>query len=490
MSDAVLVFDLGTTRLKAAVFDPDGTLLGMEACRHVEHRDGPHVWQNADAWWSDTLRLGQRVTSRVTDRRFVAVSLSGRGGAAVFADASGEVLVHPWSDNRHRAELAELGTWREEGMRLSTYGAALIAKHRWLRSHEPMLASRITRACYGKDFLLFRLCGAHLTDPSSGPDALGWDPPVLTRAAVPSDLLPEPAVPWHVAGRLNDAVARALELPLGTPVVVGAHDGICANVGAGAAGCGRWALTLGTHAVARVVLDHVPNGVTRFYGLPPDRHVIGGNALYAGFAPDWFLDVATDPPGDQGVGEHRAGALEKLDAEAAAVPPGARGVRFLPFLGGRVAPERRPRASGSFTGMRMSHTRTDLYRAVLEGAAFAIRDVYGELARACGAAPSMRLTGSGAASAPWTTILADVLRVPLEVTDTAVEGRGAAIFAAIALGRFADYDAAADHMVHVTRRVLPDEARATLYDEIYAHWRDVERITRALDAATVDPPRR
>jgi sugar (pentulose or hexulose) kinase len=137
-------------------------------------------------------------------------------------------------------------------------------------------------------------------------------------------------------------------------------------------------------------------------------------------------------------------------------------------------------------GLRADHSRADLYRAVLEGTTFAVAAVYSQLVAWCGSARALRTTGGGAASELWLQMLAAALKTPLEVTDTAVEGRGAAIFAAVALGRHRDYDTAAEAMVRVTRRVVPDEDVVAQYESIHRQWLNVERATRVLDSP--EPP--
>jgi sugar (pentulose or hexulose) kinase len=118
---------------------------------------------------------------------------------------------------------------------------------------------------------------------------------------------------------------------------------------------------------------------------------------------------------------------------------------------------------------------------VLEGTAFAIRDIFAQIREWCGAPASVRLTGSGAKSAVWCDILAQCIGEPLEVSDEAVEGRGAAIFAAVALGRFADYDAAGAAMVPVRGRYPPDRVSRDVYDTQYRAWRAAVDATRVLD---------
>jgi sugar (pentulose or hexulose) kinase len=315
-----------------------------------------------------------------------------------------------------------------------------------------------------------------VTDHTSGPDGPSWGTAALEHTKTSLAQLPRPALPWEIGGVLTAAAARALGIPSGTPVVVGGHDGICANVGAGAGFPGAYAITLGTHAVVRAITATRPAGAYRFYGLPPGRHVIGGNGLMGGRAADWMLDLV------YGADDRaRARHFREMDAAAAAVPIGAHGARFLPYLGGQVAPERRPGARAGFTGLGADHDRRTLYRAVLEGVAFAVREIFAQIEGWCGAPSVVRLTGSGAKSALWCDILAQCVGRPLEASDEAVEGRGAAIFAAVALGDFADYDEAASLMVPVRRRYEPDPARAPAYAAAHAAWRRAVEANRALD---------
>jgi sugar (pentulose or hexulose) kinase len=478
---ATLTYDLGTTRLKVALFAPSGRLLGQRAARHVEHGRDDRQWQAADQWWSDAVRLTRELLShKLLSHKAVtieAISLSGRGGAAVFVGADGTVVGDPWSDTRHRAELESLAAWRRaNGVDLSSYAAALLAKKQWFVANEPQKARGLRHVLYAKDFLMFRLTGAAVTDWTSGPDGPTWETRALEQTQTSEALLPRPALPWEIGGHVTASAARALGVPAGTPVVVGGHDGICANVGAAAGHPGAYAITLGTHAVVRAIQSTHPPGAFRFYGLPPGRHVIGGNGLMGGRAADWMLDLV------YGANDRaRARHFREMDSAAAAVAPGADGVRFLPFLAGQVAPERRPGARAAFVGLAARHGRDVLYRAVLEGTAFAIRDIFAQIREWCGAPASVRLTGSGAKSAVWCDILAQCIGEPLEVSDEAVEGRGAAIFAAVALGRFADYDAAGAAMVPVRGRYPPDRVSRDVYDTQYRAWRAAVDATRVLD---------
>ncbi len=476
MTETLLTFDLGTTRLKVAAFAADGALLAQEAVRHRDHRDERGTYQQPEDWWQDACRLTRALiqSDRVNPEAVLGVSVSGRGGAAVFVDKTGKVVAPSWSDRRHRDQLLALMEWRKGGAFLPNYGAALMAKFQWLREAEPRLARSVAHALYAKDFLLHRLTGEAVTDWTSGPDAPNWDSRALEHTGIDENLLPRAALPWEIGGRVTQEAARELGIRAGVPVAVGAHDGICANIGAGAGVVGAYAITLGTHAVVRAITAEHPEGAYRFYVMPPDRHVIGGNAVMAGRAVDWLLDCFGYPEND------RRSIFQQMDARAGKVAVGSEGVRFLPFLAGQVAPEPRPAASAVFAGLRVEHGQAQMYRAVLEGAAFAVRAIFEQVRGWCGGPSVVRLTGSGAESSVWSRILSDAIGCPLEISDVAVEGRGAAMCLAVALGLQPDIDTASNVMAQVRHRVEPGEARGA-YDEIYASWRALADATRLLD---------
>src|SRR5262245_32254436 len=230
---AILTYDLGTTRLKVALFDLRGRLLAQRATRHAEHRHDDRAWQDADAWWTDAVRLTHELLA-AKPRNVVALSVSGRGGAAIFVGRDGTVIGQPWSDRRHAGELKRLTEWRKGGAHLSNYAAALLAKKQWFVANEPARARQLRHVMYAKDFLIYRLTGDCVTDSISGPDAANWDDRALDHTSTSDGLVPRVALPWDQAGTLHPRAAAALGLPSGTPVAVGAHDGICANIGAGA----------------------------------------------------------------------------------------------------------------------------------------------------------------------------------------------------------------------------------------------------------------
>jgi gluconokinase len=259
-------------------------------------------------------------------------------------------------------------------------------------------------------------------------------------------------------------------------VAVGAHDGICANTGAGAINENQFAITLGTHSVVRAISMSHPTGALRFYGYPENKHIIGGNALMAGRSLDWFVDnwftIAEN---------ERQAIFAELDAATARILPGSNGVKFLPFLSGQMAPERRPGASAAFHGLSVNHTRNDMFRAVIEGSSFALCRIVNQVIDWVGEPRSIGLTGSGVRGLTWTQVIADTLQRPLGVTDAASEGRGAAMFLAVALGFYKDINEAAEVMVKQNYLIEPEPKMKTVYSELLDEWTQFSDVTRVLD---------
>ena len=451
----LLGIDLGTSNLKVATFSNHGELIEQRIAPIREHVDGTARWQDADEWWTQAIGLIRAIQPERVD----GVALSGRANAGVFLDASLNVVAHPWSDPRHRDDLAAV---TRSSPSLSTYGAALVSKVRWLRRHHPELLRKTRYAAYGKDLFYLRLTGQHRTDWSSGPDGPAWqsvDPATL-------NLLPRPALPSDVSGTVQSDAARATGLRAGIPVAVGAHDGVCANVGVGATGADAWALTLGTHAVVRTIVAG-PHPF-RFYVMPPDRQVIGRTTLAAGRAIDWWCRVA---------GRDRTALL----SAAREVPPGARGAKFLPYLHGQIAPRLARDRRGHLTGLSDQHDGATLLRAIIEGVSFGIASCADALARTTPRPTTISITGGGIHNPLWLEILANVLECPLELGDPAVEARGACVFLAAGLGHYPSVEVAAATMRRITERLEPTSSATHTYRTVRADWETAEADDYATD---------
>jgi xylulokinase len=193
-----------------------------------------------------------------------------------------------------------------------------------------------------------------------------------------------------------------------------------------------------------------------------EPHLVGSAFAATGKALDWFRD--------QVVGG--AVSTETLIAEAAATPPGADGLVFLPYLAGERSPLWDPTARGAFAGLTVGHGRGHLVRSILEAAALAIRHVAEPLVVTGVAVDAMRVCGGPARSETWNRIKADVTGFPVvvpHVLETAV--LGSAIAAAAAIGAHRDITAAIRAMTRVERRLEPDVTVRARYEELFERYK-------------------
>jgi xylulokinase len=178
----------------------------------------------------------------------------------------------------------------------------------------------------------------------------------------------------------------------------------------------------------------------------------------------WFLDTiaggATTPP--------------QLDAEAlATTAPGSDGITFLPTLSGATAPRWNDEARGVYAGLSLNHGRAHLYRALLEGCAFALRDIVDRLAAMGLAGDELRVVGGGARSRLWLQMKADVTgRAVRVLTTDEATALGAAMLAGVGAGTFRDLDEAVDRLTVLEPTTYePDPEHRAAYDDAYGRYR-------------------
>ncbi|MEO7083251.1 MAG: xylulokinase, partial [Gemmatimonadaceae bacterium] len=346
----------------------------------------------------------------------------------------------------------------------------------WLRNNEPEAFARLATVLLAKDFIRFRLTGALATEPSDASATLmydtarlRWSTEILDAVGLSHTLVPDVGGSSEVLGRVTDAAARLTGLRAGTPVVGGGADNACGAAGVGAVAPGEAVVSWGTSGTvlaptAEPRVDPSLRAHT-FCHVAPNTWYLMGVVLSAGGAFAWYRDqLARDLAGGD--------ANERLNEEAAAIPPGADGVTFLPYLQGERTPHRDASARGAFVGLSLAHTRAHLTRAVLEGVCFALRDSVSIL-QELGVAPAqMLLTGGGARSGFIRRLQASVYGVPVGTVDRE-EGPayGAALLAAVGAGAFPDLSAAARATLTRGQLEYPDPAVHKAYDAPYARFR-------------------
>jgi len=480
----VIGLDLGTTRCKAVATTPVGQVCASATRAYPLHSRQPG-WaeQAAGEVWQGAAAALQELCGLVRAGDLTGISLSGAMHSLLLVDAAGEPLAPAltWADQRAapqaqaiRAETDAQAPYQRTGCPAqSIYHPA---KLRWWHEAQPELARRAAYFVTLKDWVFWKLTGAWATDQGLASTTglldihrLQWDAEALALGGITAGQLPTLVPPARPAGAVTPQAAAATGLPAGLPAVPGTSDGGTANLGSGAVLDGQSVITVGTSgAVRRVVAQPLLDKAARTwcYVLVEGRWFAGGAINNAGLALQWVREhFYPDVPGDDG--------YARLLADAAGIPPGAEGVMFLPYFTGERSPYWNPAARALLSGLGLAHSRAHIARAVLEGVAYCLADVWQVLN--AGAAPGgeVRLTGNVTHDALWAQIIADVLGVPLLADEAAdASALGAAVLGHLALGHIARLEDVAGGRA-AGRSYEPDPARHALYQAGHAAFQEL-----------------
>lgn len=488
MTNYFLGIDAGSSVTKVAVFDEHGQQLGMGFRRIRLQRPHPG-WSEIDpdlAWSAVSAAIRAALDNAgVMGSDIAAVGLSAAMVGAWLVDDGGSALRPGivWEDSRAQGLLERRVTevpdfyeriFQSDGCVLQQgCTLPLIA---WLREHEPHVLDRAAHVFSYKDFLRLKLTGRVAADRTEAAVAPGSarlrdrSPEMLALFDV-ADLahkLPPVADSETIGGFVTAIAAAATGLAEGTPVAIGAGDVPATVIGASALEAGTVMAVLGTTCMVGVVSDHpvfTPPDLGLLFTLPGETWYRAMVNVAGTLNLDWAVetllpDLAKEPD-----------LYARMEAMIAPIPIGSEGVVYLPYLSesGIIAPVVNREARAGFHGLSPRHGRPHMIRAVYEGVALALRDLFQDLE---GAGHEVVLTGGGARSPTWTQMIADCLGTTVLVPAGIEFGaRGAALLAATAVGRFSSIREASASTREIQRRHISDADVKPAWDSAFAAYR-------------------
>ncbi|MFC7342353.1 gluconokinase [Saccharopolyspora griseoalba] len=465
----VLGVDLGTTATKVVAAGTDARVLHQtERGYPLRTDESGEATQDAEQVLAAAVEALAECAgwARENGHEVAGLSFSSAMHTLVGLDSSGRpaTLAFNWADTRAADVAAGLrADWdtasalhRATGTPVHTQ--SVMVKLSWLHGDGRELIGDAVRWSALKDYVVAEFTGEFVTEHSlsSGSGlqdmaSLRWHGPALEVAGIRAEQLPELRTPTDALPLVKE-VAEATGLPAGLPVVLGGGDGPLANLGVGAVAPGVAALSLGTSGALRVTRDKpgVDERCRTFsYALADGLWVIGGavsnGAVVGAWASESFgVDVA-----------------ELLD-EAAAVPAGADGLIALPYLLGERAPWWVPGMTGAFLGLRRSHGRAEMTRAVVEGVAQQLALVREAVIDSGAEVRAVRATGGGFRSRVWADAIASALNMRISLAEgSGGSGLGAVLLGWRALGEHDSLERAAE-LVAMDGEADPDPAAADL----------------------------
>ncbi len=483
--DLAVVFDCGSTNLTVVVVDAAGRLVASWSAPNGPvvppgQPDDRLVWDTDQLWDRLGTACGHCMEEIDADRlSAVTITTWGADGAPVSADR--EILYPPisWQDARTEALArrieADIDPW--ELYEISGYQVIpfnTLLKLRWLHDNEPQVLDSAKCWLMMPGLLSMLLCGEFSLDPTAAGTMMAMDmakrdfsPRLLEWAGVDRSLFPRMVEPGNTIGRVTADAAEWTGLPEGLPVVAAGHDTQFAAVGSGAGpddvilSSGTWEILMVRSSTYRVTKHDFADGLLIEADAEAGRYnpqlLMMGSGVIEWLRDQFFTDVSGREMG-----------YDEMIAAAEAVAPGADGVTVIPSFVADTGPLRRYETEGTILGLKLGTTRNDVYRALLEGLSYQLRQAVEILARASAHEyQGIRAVGGGSKNQLWNQIRADVCRLPV----TTIEQKeatvlGAAMFAFVGGGVFDDITQAQEQMVGRTQVLEPLE-NADAYEELF-----------------------
>lgn len=479
-----LGIDIGTFETKGVLVALDGTIRATATRPHkmLVPRPGWAEHRADEDWWGDFVHVTKALLAQsgIDPHEIKAVAASAIGPCMLPVDAAGAPLMNGvlyGVDTRATAQIAALNARIGMDVILARCGNALTSqsvgpKILWLKETHPDLFAKTAKVLTSTSYLTWKLTGEYVIDhytaanfsPLYDVDRQDWTDDLADFLLL--DRLPRLLWSTEIAGHITAAAAAETGLAEGTPVTCGTIDAAAEAVSVGVAAPGEMMLMYGS-TIFIIQVTGKPVRDARLWYAPwlfSGRHASMAGLATSGTLTHWFRDQLA-----------RDADFAQLAAEAADSPKGAKGLLCLPYFSGERTPINDPLAKGAFFGMDLTHTRADLYRAVLEGIAMGTGHVFETYAEVGAPPQNVRAVGGGTKNALWLQATSDCAARVQEVCDKTIGASyGDAFLAALAVGLVAEGDIT--RWNPVVRRVEPEEVAA--YRKQYPLWKALYQSTR------------
>lgn len=507
MQKNVLAVDIGTTAIKAALFDAEGQEIG-------NHSEEYHLITDRAGWaeletqtYIETFSLavqGVLKKASVPTESIVSLGLSAQGETMICLDDQdqpvGRAIV--WLDNRAAAEAEEMNSYFGQDTVHAITGQTEMdpiwpaSKILWIKRNEPERFAKTARYALLKDYIIAQLTGRLISEDSLLCSTAFWDintraywPEMLDYLGITENNLPEITQQGEIVGEITAQAAAQFGLPAGLPVSVGALDQACGALGLGNVFPGIFSESTGSALTTVTIVDELkldPAGqVPCFAAALPGQYMLHTFST-GGMVMRWFRDNfgASEKQIEELCGIN---AYSLIDEEVRQVEPGADGLIVLPHLQGSGPPDMNPHARGVFFGLTLSHRKPHLARGIMEGIAMVLRRmIEATSALDVGIKEIISLSG-GSKSSAWLQIKADVTQLPVRTLEDAGSAacRGAAILAGANVGLYESAVAIASKALQFERTFQPNTELAEVYDQQFDRFLKLQELLDPLLAPEI-----
>lgn len=470
-NNLLLGLDLGTTSFKGVITDLKGNVLASHAVGHTISQPRPG-WVEQDPetiWWGELVNIVNHLLLEgiIDPDAIAAISIGGFVPSLCPLDERGSV-VRPailYRDNRAVEECREI----DEKFGTTLDGSEVIPKLLWMKNHEPDNYQRISMVLNAHSYLIYKLTGlfsndcdtAHILGGIFNGETGKWDIDRMKALGLNPDVLPPVYGSSEVVGRVTEKAASETGLTPGIPVIAGNGDSFMSLLGAGVVDPGDGMIYLGTagtmFACSGRLDASLPGPVINSGNVQFIANILTGGELLRWFRE--FLQISNEPPD-----------YKDLMAAAEGIPPGSEGLIILPHLMGERTPVRNPLMRGTILGLTTAHGGEHIFRALMEGFAYALKHSYEQtdcdLKRVV-------IMGGGAKDKLWRQIICDVLGLPLEYVSNSDAAKGNAYFAGFSMGLFSDFNEMKQKWVKIDTFHSVDETKHLIYKGYYNMYKQI-----------------
>ncbi len=489
--DYILAIDNGTQSVRALLFDLKGNLISKARVPLEPYFSTQPGWteQNPEYFWNSLCRACLELwdVTQVPKNEIACVTLTTQRSTVINVDENG-VPLRPaivWLDQRQTKGVKPVG-----GLWGKLFKVACLSKTiaylqaeteaHWIRTYQPDIWKRTYKYLFLSGYLTYKLTG-NFVDSSgcqvgyvpfdykkqqwASPNDWKWK-----ALAINPEILPTLIPPTHQLGTITKEAAEATGIPLGLPLIAAAADKACEVIGAGCLephiGCLSYGTTATINTTHKKYIEAIPM-------IPPYPAAVPGAynleiQIYRGY---WMVNWFRQEFGhhEEQIAKERGIEPEVLfDELVHQVPPGSMGLVLQPYWSpGLKIPG--PEAKGAIIGFSDVHTRAHLYRAILEGLAYALREGKERVERRGGIPiTELRISGGGSQSDAAMQITADIFGLPTarpHIYETS--GLGAAINASVGLHLHPDFSTAVKKMTHLGRVFEPNPSTHEIYNRLY-----------------------
>ena len=490
--DLLLTVDNGTQSLKALIFDLEGQLLLKQVVPFIPYFSAQPAWaeQDPDVFWEALCRgcQGLWLQNNNYKERIAGVAITTQRGTMINVDKNGKPLrpAMLWLDQRKTHGLPPVGGLWGGFFSIAGLSATVAylqseSEANWISTYQPEVWQQTHKYLLLSGYLTYKLIGKYI-------DSIGcqvgyipfdykrlrwsaqwnWKWKVLSR--IDPNILPELVAPGRILGRITAEAANETGIPQGLALVAAAADKACEVIGSGSLESNIGCLSYGTTATINVThkkyVEPIPL-IPPYPAAVPGFHTIEVQVFRGYWMVNWFKEEFGHLEKRQAI-EMGFTPEELFDRLIDEIPPGSMGLMLQPYwTPGLKTPG--PEAKGAVIGFGDVHTRAHLYRSILEGLAYALREGKERIEkRSHTPITSLRVSGGGSQSRNAMQLTADIFGLPTAKPHLyETSGLGAAIDAAVGLELQPDFKTAVGTMTHVGEIYEPDRANHRIYEALY-----------------------